>query len=85
MTNYPFPQVCEAIKVPQLPEAYRSPIVSTVPTLFISGSLDSNTPPYQAEQVRWGFPEQRPPDRRERRATKARCRCRTCRRRWWIF
>jgi pimeloyl-ACP methyl ester carboxylesterase len=24
--------------------------------LFISGSLDSNTPPYQAEQVRWGFP-----------------------------
>ena len=27
-----------------------------IPALFISGSLDSNTPPYQAEQVRWGFP-----------------------------
>ena len=23
---------------------------------IISGSLDSNTPPYQAEEVRWGFP-----------------------------
>lgn len=56
MTNFPFPQVCDAIKVPPLPETFRSPIVSTVPVLFISGSLDSNTPPYQAEQVRWGFP-----------------------------
>lgn len=56
MTNFPFPQVCEAIKVPQLPDSFRAPIASTIPTLFISGSLDSNTPPYQAEQVRWGFP-----------------------------
>lgn len=56
MTNFPFPLVCDAIKVSALPESYRSPIVSNVPTLFISGSLDSNTPPYQAEQVRWGFP-----------------------------
>lgn len=30
--------------------------VSLVPTLFISSSLDANTPPYQAEEVRWGFP-----------------------------
>ena len=56
MTNYPYPQVCEAINIPPLPETFRSPIVSLLPTLFISGSLDSNTPPYQAEQVRWGFP-----------------------------
>lgn len=56
MTNYPFPAVCDVLKVPQLPDTFRSPVVSTVPTLFISGSLDSNTPPYQAEQVRWGFP-----------------------------
>jgi pimeloyl-ACP methyl ester carboxylesterase len=26
-----------------------------VPTLFISGTLDANTPPFQAEQARWGF------------------------------
>jgi pimeloyl-ACP methyl ester carboxylesterase len=56
MTNYPFPEICDALQVVPLPESYRSPIVSTLPTLFISGSLDSNTPPYQAEQVRWGFP-----------------------------
>ena len=29
---------------------------STLPALFISGSLDANTPPFQAEEVRWGFP-----------------------------
>jgi pimeloyl-ACP methyl ester carboxylesterase len=56
MTNYPFPDVCGALRMQPLPESYRQPIVSLVPTLFISGSLDSNTPPYQAEQVRWGFP-----------------------------
>jgi pimeloyl-ACP methyl ester carboxylesterase len=32
------------------------PVYSTVPTLFISGTLDTNTPPHQAEAVRWGFP-----------------------------
>jgi len=56
MTNFPFPSVCGALKLAELPDAFRAPVVSTVPTLFISGSLDSNTPPYQAEQVRWGFP-----------------------------
>jgi len=56
MTNFPFPQVCQVLKLQALPESYRKPIASTVPSLFISGSLDSNTPPYQAEEVRWGFP-----------------------------
>ncbi|MCI0416484.1 alpha/beta hydrolase [bacterium] len=40
---------------PDLGDDYRSPIVSSTRTLFISGTLDSNTPPYQAEEVRWGF------------------------------
>jgi pimeloyl-ACP methyl ester carboxylesterase len=26
------------------------------PALFLSGDLDGTTPPYQAEEVRWGFP-----------------------------
>lgn len=56
MTNFPFPRVCDALKLPPLPESFRAPVQSTLPTLFISGSLDSNTPPYQAEEVRWGFP-----------------------------
>ena len=39
-----------------LGEAYRSNIHSNVRTLFLSGTLDFNTPPYQAEEIRWGFP-----------------------------
>lgn len=31
------------------------PFASDVPTLFVSGSLDSQTPPQQAEEVRYGF------------------------------
>lgn len=56
MTNFPFPDICEQLKLPALPAEFRTAVVSTRPALFISGSLDSNTPPYQAEQVRWGFP-----------------------------
>ena len=56
MTNYPFPQICELLEIRALPESFRSPVMSRLPALFISGSLDSNTPPYQAEEVRWGFP-----------------------------
>ncbi len=56
MTNYPFPEICDVLKLQALPESFRKPIISTLPVLFISGSLDSNTPPYQAEEVRWGFP-----------------------------
>ena len=56
MTNFPFPQVCQVLKLQALPESFRKPLVSPLPALFISGSLDSNTPPYQAEEVRWGFP-----------------------------
>ena len=39
-----------------LSDEFRSPLVSPVRTLFVSGELDMNTPPYQAEQVRWGMP-----------------------------
>jgi pimeloyl-ACP methyl ester carboxylesterase len=30
-------------------------LISDVPTIFVSGSLDTQTPPHQAERVRWGF------------------------------
>lgn len=33
-----------------------SRVWSTVPALFVSGTLDTNTPPFQAEEVRWGLP-----------------------------
>jgi pimeloyl-ACP methyl ester carboxylesterase len=53
--NFVFPEIDAAWGTPDLGPAFRAPIVSSVPTLFISGTLDSNTPPAQAEEVRWGF------------------------------
>jgi pimeloyl-ACP methyl ester carboxylesterase len=38
-----------------LGEAFRQPVKSKVPTLFISGTLDANTPPHRTEEVRQGF------------------------------
>lgn len=52
MVNFPFPAIGEAIGSPDLGDAYRMPLRSTVPTLFISGTLDNNTPPFQADEVR---------------------------------
>ncbi|MEM6298759.1 MAG: alpha/beta hydrolase [Bacteroidota bacterium] len=38
-----------------LGDEFRAPLISQTPMLFLSGTLDFNTPPYQAEEVRWGF------------------------------
>lgn len=53
--NFPYPEVNDAWGTPDLGEDFRAPIVSDVRTLFLSGSMDWNTPPYQAEMVRFGF------------------------------
>ena len=55
MVNFPFPGVDEAVGNPDLGDKYRSPIHTTVATLFISGTLDNNTPPFQADEVRKTF------------------------------
>ncbi|MEM6697940.1 MAG: alpha/beta hydrolase [Bacteroidota bacterium] len=39
-----------------LGDKFRQPLITDVRTLFLSGTLDFNTPPHQAEEVRWGFP-----------------------------
>ena len=54
--NGAYPDVCAALPPIDLGDVFRGAIVSDVAVLFISGTLDSNTPPYQAEEVRWGFP-----------------------------
>ncbi|MEW5902027.1 MAG: alpha/beta hydrolase [Acidobacteriota bacterium] len=54
--DFPFPEVCEAWAAPDLGAAFRSPVQSLVPILFISGSLDGRTPVTNAEEVRRGFP-----------------------------
>jgi pimeloyl-ACP methyl ester carboxylesterase len=46
---------CLAVGAADLGDDYRSRFWSEVPTLFVSGTLDYQTPPYQAETVRWGF------------------------------
>lgn len=53
------PDVDAAFGVEDLGDAFREPVRSDVPTLFVSGDLDANTPPEQAEEARRGFPRSR--------------------------
>jgi pimeloyl-ACP methyl ester carboxylesterase len=55
VVNFPYPQALEVWQPRVLGPEFREPLISTVPTLFLSGTLDWNTPPAQAEEVRWGF------------------------------
>ena len=51
------PEVCkETLGRFSLGREYFAPLYSTVPTLFLSGTLDADTPPMNAERMRWGFP-----------------------------
>lgn len=54
--NFPFPEICEGLNVPDLGEAFRAPLVSDVPALLISGTLDGRTRPRQAEELRRFLP-----------------------------
>ena len=53
--NFPFPDICEEWKAPDLSDDFRSPVKSDVPVLFISGTLDARTPISNAEEYRKGF------------------------------
>jgi pimeloyl-ACP methyl ester carboxylesterase len=53
--DFPFLDVCDAWGNPDLGEDFRKPVKSTVPALFISGTLDVRTPVSNAEEVRQGF------------------------------
>jgi len=53
--DFPFLDVCDAWGNPDLGEDFRKPVKSTVPALFISGTLDVRTPVSNAEEVRKGF------------------------------
>jgi tetratricopeptide (TPR) repeat protein len=55
VVNFFWPEIDAATGVGDRGEDYRAPLVSDVRTLLLSGSLDYNTPPFQAEQVRWGL------------------------------
>lgn len=53
--NFPFPGICPAWEVPDLGEGFRAPLVTAVPALFVSGTLDGRTPVANAEEVGRGF------------------------------
>jgi tetratricopeptide (TPR) repeat protein len=55
IANFFYPDIDDASGVTDLGEAYRAPLISDVRTLMLSGSLDWNCPPYQAEEIRWGL------------------------------
>lgn len=57
MTDSWFPEVCTLLPEARLGPDFRSRFVSDVPTLFLSGGLDANTPPHQARFTSWGWPE----------------------------
>ncbi|HVS32761.1 MAG TPA: alpha/beta fold hydrolase [Thermoanaerobaculia bacterium] len=53
--NAGYSDLCPQLGIADLGEEFRQPVVTGVPALFISGALDANTPPFQAEELRWGF------------------------------
>lgn len=53
--NFPFPDICDEWKAPDLGDAFRSPLRSDVPVLFISGTLDARTPVSNADEYLTGF------------------------------
>ena len=48
--------ICDAVGVKTNDPSLQPRLFSRIPALFVSGTLDANTPPFQAEEVRWGFP-----------------------------
>lgn len=54
-SNFPFPDVCEEWTAPDVGDAFRAPLRSDIPVLFISGTLDARTPVSNAEEYRKGF------------------------------
>jgi pimeloyl-ACP methyl ester carboxylesterase len=54
--NFPFPEIGAAWGNPDLGPSFRAPVRSSVPVLFVSGTLDGRTPVSNADEVQAGFP-----------------------------
>lgn len=59
VADFPMPDVCDVWGVPDLGPAFRAPVASAVPVLFVSGTLDAHTPVANAKEVLAGFPNGR--------------------------
>ena len=55
IVNFPISEMSDVFGNPDLGDEYRSPITTDVPTLLVSGVLDNNTQPFQADEVRKTF------------------------------
>ena len=55
IVNFPISQMGDVFGNPDLGDEFRSQIKTDVPTLFVSGVLDNNTQPFQADEVRKSF------------------------------
>lgn len=53
--NFPFPDINKVWGMPDLGDAFRAPVRSSVPTLFVAGTLDGITPVAQTQEVMRGF------------------------------
>jgi pimeloyl-ACP methyl ester carboxylesterase len=55
LIDLPVPDVCDAAVPRDLGDAFRSPIASNVPVLFLTGNIDGRTPPANADEIAAGF------------------------------
>lgn len=53
--NFPFPDINEVWGVPDHGDAFRAPVQSDAPTLFVAGMLDGITPVAQTREIMRGF------------------------------
>lgn len=53
--NFPIAHIGDGLGIADVGSAFRAPLHSAVPVLFISGTLDARTPPGNAESLRGGF------------------------------
>ena len=53
--NFPFPDINDVWRVPDHGDAFRAPVKTAVPTLFVAGTLDGITPVAQTREIMRGF------------------------------
>jgi pimeloyl-ACP methyl ester carboxylesterase len=57
VTDFAEERICHAWGVAPLPDEFRAPVRSSLPTLFVSGTLDGDAPEENTTEVLAGFPE----------------------------
>lgn len=57
--DFPLPDICDAIGMPDLGDEFRAPLRSDTPVMFVTGTLDARTPAENAHELMNGFPNSR--------------------------